>query len=100
MILVQCPFNCSRNQNGISFLYQYSINEEFERYKEDTVARVYTSGLVVWLTPAIYTSSCLIRVRYFPFDTQVCTMKFGSWGLTGAEVDIFPEESIDATQDR
>ncbi|XP_072030668.1 neuronal acetylcholine receptor subunit beta-4-like [Amphiura filiformis] len=77
-----------------------SVNSEYERYKEDTIITVNHDGLVRWLTPAIYTSSCLIRVRYFPFDTQVCVMQFASWGLTGAEINIFPEETPDATQDK
>ena len=27
----------------------------------------------------IFQSSCTIDVTYFPFDTQNCTLKFGSW---------------------
>ncbi|XP_071845612.1 acetylcholine receptor subunit alpha-like 1 isoform X2 [Apostichopus japonicus] len=48
-----------------------------------TKALVYPSGYIYWLPPAIYKSSCTIDVRYFPFDRQVCIMKFGSWTYDG-----------------
>ena len=36
--------------------------------------------------PAIFKSYCEIDVRYFPFDTQTCFMKFGSWSYSGLQV--------------
>ncbi|XGW24618.1 hypothetical protein V3C99_006223 [Haemonchus contortus] len=38
-------------------------------------------GDMLWVPPAIYKSSCIIDVEYFPFDEQVCTLVFGSWTL-------------------
>ncbi|XP_045216592.2 acetylcholine receptor subunit beta-like 1 [Mercenaria mercenaria] len=40
---------------------------------------VYQDGYINWIPPAIYKSSCKIDVQYFPFDEQLCDMKFGSW---------------------
>ncbi|GFS24689.1 non-alpha nicotinic acetylcholine receptor subunit [Elysia marginata] len=50
-------------------------------YKSNCV--LYSDGNVNWIPPAIYQSSCSIDVLYFPFDQQVCEMKFGSWTHKG-----------------
>ena len=49
---------------------------------------IYSYGLVEWIPPAIYQSSCKIDVTYFPFDQQKCVMKFGSWTYNGDEVSL------------
>ena len=53
-----------------------------------TKATLHHNGLVEWKPPAIYKSSCLIDVEYFPFDEQECMMKFGSWTYDGFQVKI------------
>ncbi|CAF3155384.1 unnamed protein product [Rotaria sp. Silwood2] len=40
---------------------------------------VYHNGDMNWVPPAIYKSSCYIDVKFFPFDQQVCELRFGSW---------------------
>ncbi|XP_077996371.1 neuronal acetylcholine receptor subunit beta-4-like [Glandiceps talaboti] len=55
------------------------------------MANVYYNGTVSWVPPAIYKSSCKINVEYFPFDEQVCKMKFGAWTYSGTVVDLSPE---------
>jgi Neurotransmitter-gated ion-channel ligand binding domain len=54
-----------------------------------TKATIYPNGVVHWEPPAIYKSSCTIDVEFFPFDEQLCTMKFGSWTYDGLQVRIF-----------
>ena len=51
-----------------------------------TKATLHPDGLVVWEPPAIYKSSCIIDVEFFPFDVQSCKMKFGSWTYDGDQV--------------
>ena len=50
-------------------------------YKSNVV--LYSSSDLNWIPPAIFQSSCFIDVTYFPFDQQICTMKFGSWAYRG-----------------
>ena len=71
--------NQSINQSTICLL---SADGNYEvTYKSNCV--LYSSGSVNWIPPAIYQSSCSIDVLYFPFDQQVCEMKFGSWTHKG-----------------
>ena len=51
-----------------------------------TKATLHPDGLVYWEPPAIYKSSCTMDVEFFPFDKQLCRMKFGSWTYDGNQV--------------
>ncbi|KAK6730962.1 hypothetical protein RB195_007436 [Necator americanus] len=45
-------------------------------------------GEMLWVPPAIYKSSCIIDVEFFPFDEQVCTLVFGSWTYNENEIKL------------
>lgn len=49
---------------------------------------IYPNGLNTWLSPAKFSSMCKINVKYFPFDTQTCKMKFGSWAFDTSKVNL------------
>ncbi|XP_061194933.1 neuronal acetylcholine receptor subunit alpha-2-like [Saccostrea echinata] len=51
-------------------------------------AMVENNGNVFWPVPTKLQSSCKVDVTYFPFDDQICKMKFGSWTYDGFQVDI------------
>ncbi len=37
--------------------------------------------------PTILTFSCRLNVLYFPFDSQLCTLVFGSWTYDNSAID-------------
>jgi len=52
------------------------------------MAVVTYEGDVLWLPAAIFRSTCSVDILYFPFDIQICTLKFGSWTYDGWKLDI------------
>ncbi|PIO66173.1 hypothetical protein TELCIR_12123, partial [Teladorsagia circumcincta] len=47
-------------------------------------------ALVELLYPTIYKLSCLLDLRFFPFDVQTCKLTFGSWTFDNTLIDYFP----------
>ena len=43
----------------------------------------------MWIPPAIFKSTCSIDILQFPFDTQKCKLKFGSWTYNGFKLEPF-----------
>ena len=50
--------------------------------------KIHSTGFTEWYCPAEISSICKINIKNFPFDSQECNLKFGSWAYTGAEVDL------------
>ncbi|KAI1727933.1 neurotransmitter-gated ion-channel ligand binding domain-containing protein [Ditylenchus destructor] len=46
--------------------------------------------LIELLYPTIYKFSCLLNLRFFPYDLQVCTMTFSSWTYDQKGIDYLP----------
>ena len=49
---------------------------------------VHHTGRLIWRPPTIFKSLCEIDVTYFPFDSQNCFLKLGSWTHDSLAVDI------------
>ncbi|KAF1752626.1 hypothetical protein GCK72_019181 [Caenorhabditis remanei] len=47
-------------------------------------------AMVELLYPTIYKISCLLNLRFFPFDMQKCRMTFGSWSFDNSLIDYYP----------
>ena len=44
-----------------------------------------------WLSPSTFTSTCKIDITYFPFDRQICRLKYGSWAYDASGIDMIPD---------
>ncbi|CAI5437965.1 unnamed protein product [Caenorhabditis angaria] len=66
-------FNNADGNYEVSFMCNVVINHK---------------GEMLWVPPAIYKSSCIIDVEFFPFDEQTCTLVFGSWTYNENEITL------------
>ena len=53
-----------------------------------TLIQVDYQGNVTLLTQAIYMSKCTMDVTYYPFDVQMCELKFASWSTEVSRVIV------------
>ena len=51
-------------------------------------AVIYFDGSVTYLPPGMFKSTCIIKIDDFPFDEQVCELKFGSWTYDESAVTL------------
>uniref|UniRef100_A0A183CB35 Neur_chan_LBD domain-containing protein n=1 Tax=Globodera pallida TaxID=36090 RepID=A0A183CB35_GLOPA len=52
------------------------------------------SALVEMLYPTLYQFSCMLDLRFFPYDIQHCVMMFGSWSHDNTHIDYFAYDDI------
>ncbi|CAI5446146.1 unnamed protein product [Caenorhabditis angaria] len=45
-------------------------------------------GNIHWPLSAIFTSSCPLDVKHYPFDRQTCLLKYASWAYDGTKIDL------------
>lgn len=57
-------------------------------YQFKTKVMLTSDGRCTWYAPTILRSGCNIDITYFPFDDQLCELKFGSWTFNGFQVNI------------
>ncbi|XP_053408006.1 neuronal acetylcholine receptor subunit beta-4-like [Mercenaria mercenaria] len=69
-----------------------SLSNTFSRFKGmgSTYLNVVVDndGFVQWFPFQIFESTCAVNIKYFPFDTQMCDLKFTAWSYTKLDVDI------------
>ncbi|XP_012943343.1 neuronal acetylcholine receptor subunit alpha-5 [Aplysia californica] len=59
-----------------------------------SLAMVYDDSRVFWGPVIRFRSSCKIDITFFPFDTQMCRLKMGSWAYTGEQARAFVGGSV------
>ena len=60
-------------------MFCFSTDLEYRAMLQDVFTAVWYNGTVSLVYPAIFKSSCLFYIYFFPFDEQKCSMRFGSW---------------------
>ena len=92
-----------------------SLQDGFDTKYMSQVGVAY-DGTVTWMPPALFQSSCegnwkfefekvkntySVDMLYFPFDTQVCNLKFGSWSYWKSLLNIqhtYPTNELKASE--
>ncbi|PIO69386.1 putative neuronal acetylcholine receptor subunit alpha-7 [Teladorsagia circumcincta] len=54
---------------------------------------VSSNGDVLLAPPGIVKVSCELSMTWFPFDEQMCFIKYGSWTYTGSKLDLHIDDS-------
>ncbi len=67
-------------------LYNYADTRLEDKRKVHAI--IYYDGRVKWIPPSIFKSTCQVDIEVFPYDSQNCSMKFGSWTYDGDSIDI------------
>ncbi|KAM9825031.1 neuronal acetylcholine receptor subunit alpha-7-like isoform 2-T2 [Syngnathus typhle] len=70
-----------------------SAQERFETTFDANVV-VTSSGNCNYIPQAIFRSTCHVDLRWFPFDTQKCDLKFGSWTYGAWSLDLTMSEAV------
>ncbi|EFO89146.1 hypothetical protein CRE_17510 [Caenorhabditis remanei] len=84
-----------------TYLYNSVVmnREETERYINVVVTTNYWKGEkgaeVKFMYPALYRTSCLLDIRFFPYDQQACKLTISSWTSSKSDINYEPEyESV------
>ncbi|XP_046856347.1 neuronal acetylcholine receptor subunit alpha-7-like [Xenia sp. Carnegie-2017] len=72
-------------------LYNNANGQGEKMYDLSYQARVQSNGNVSLATPLFLQSVCHMDIKNFPFDTQKCKLRIGSWAYDSSDLDL--EES-------
>lgn len=68
-------------------LYNSGAEANVEHYGQTHIL-VESNGDVLWVPPGHFKAYCRLALRKWPFDTQQCQLKFGSWTSHGNQIDL------------
>ena len=55
---------------------------------------IYYTGNVIWGVRAKFITQCHFNIHDFPFDTQSCPLRYGSWSYEKDRIDISPTSEM------
>ncbi|ELT97538.1 hypothetical protein CAPTEDRAFT_176086 [Capitella teleta] len=64
-----------------------SLDGDFS-YSYDALPVVYSTGMVMWIPQLRLRNRCSMDLSNFPFDTQKCTLRFGSWTYDQSKLNL------------
>lgn len=88
MVYVRYKFMYLLHGNDNIFLITIHSADERIDSSFPVKVEVRNNGSCKWMPPGIYKSTCKIDIQWFPFDDQICMMKFGSWTYTLDALDL------------
>ncbi|XP_067652059.1 neuronal acetylcholine receptor subunit alpha-7-like [Haliotis asinina] len=76
----------------------YVINNDITSKKKmgdgNSLVVIESSGHVLWEPGFIATTICTVNIKYFPFDTQKCSVNITSWMTSNASLQIYSTRGI------
>ena len=67
-------------------------------YLGETQVILSSKGSLVWVPAVVYTSYCHLNLQLWPYDTQECKLKIGTWSMTMIDTDYMDfNDSLDYT---
>ncbi|CAH8658983.1 unnamed protein product [Heterobilharzia americana] len=67
-------------------LYNFA-DERLQEFRDGRLV-VDSSGNILWIQQALFRSTCQVEITYFPFDSQVCMLEFGSMAYDKTQLDL------------
>ncbi len=73
----------------------YNAGSQPVVYDQTGSMKLYFTGDVLWMRPIRYQFSCKLNLHNFPYDSQTCSMLFGSWKFSKASFNMYPFSEYD-----
>ncbi|XP_064636116.1 neuronal acetylcholine receptor subunit alpha-9-like [Lineus longissimus] len=75
-------------------LYNAYLPQSMNPTFEETMVQITSDGLVFYPSHVTLKAACPMDLRNFPYDTQSCRFKFGSWIYNGFQLNITKRSQV------
>jgi len=73
----------------------YNAGSSPQLFELKSQVKIFKNGFVQYIRPTSFSFSCKLSLEFFPFDSQICKMLFGSWKYPKATLNLRPINSND-----